>query len=400
MSSKKIIFLEEFRQWMIERGAKARKGSVPSVPMSPRTAFTTITFVKRFLKDIDIILSDESMNPNKKIRDISVSDFEEWTKSVYKPDVHSKAYMAGLNKALRKLSEYLHFEKKFRGKPLFSEAKLLKIRDRLYIPQPSKEELEIIEHKKADEFIGWMESKDPLYHMMAYMMRWLGMRYSEAANAPTDIWGVNRLGQYTLRIDRKGRVAYIWGKGRGGLSKRRWLPVRSEIIKKLDKFLKWRTEMGFESPRLFCYHKSSRGTPVSQSSGSYNRTLKDLGIKWGKFTEAEIAMLKSHSIGRHTFGTYYAPVLPAKTGMDYMGIEKFEVYQRYINFSKGEKVDQFEKAHRERSLGEAQEEGAQSSGQSEGNQELMELLRELKSDLKDLRDQNKQLRQELKEKDR
>jgi hypothetical protein len=51
-------------------------------------------------------------------------------------------------------------------------------------------------------------------------------------------------------------------------------------------------------------------------------------------------------MGRHVFGTVYAPQLPAKTLMEYMGITKFSVVQRYINFSKAEKVEQFEKATR------------------------------------------------------
>lgn len=56
--------------------------------------------------------------------------------------------------------------------------------------------------------------------------------------------------------------------------------------------------------------------------------------------------MTTHKMGRHVFGTVYAPQLPAKTLMEYMGITKFSVVQRYINFSKSEKVDQFEKATR------------------------------------------------------
>ena len=56
--------------------------------------------------------------------------------------------------------------------------------------------------------------------------------------------------------------------------------------------------------------------------------------------------MTTHKMGRHVFGTVYAPQLPAKTLMEYMGITKFSVVQRYINFSKTEKVDQFERATR------------------------------------------------------
>ena len=60
----------------------------------------------------------------------------------------------------------------------------------------------------------------------------------------------------------------------------------------------------------------------------------------------EIRKMTTHKMGRHVFGTVYAPQLPAKTLMEYMGITKFSVVQRYINLSKAEKVDQFEKATR------------------------------------------------------
>jgi len=56
--------------------------------------------------------------------------------------------------------------------------------------------------------------------------------------------------------------------------------------------------------------------------------------------------MTTHKMGRHVFGTVYAPQLPAKTLMEYMGITKFSVVQRYINFSKTEKVEQFERATR------------------------------------------------------
>src|SRR5437867_9713753 len=56
--------------------------------------------------------------------------------------------------------------------------------------------------------------------------------------------------------------------------------------------------------------------------------------------------MTTHKMGRHVFGTVYAPQLPAKTLMEYMGITKFSVVQRYINFSKTETVEQFERATR------------------------------------------------------
>jgi hypothetical protein len=49
-------------------------------------------------------------------------------------------------------------------------------------------------------------------------------------------------------------------------------------------------------------------------------------------------------MGRHVFGTVYAAHLPASTLMEYMGIVRFYVAWGYINFSVGQKVEQFGRA--------------------------------------------------------
>src|SRR2546427_10193209 len=70
----------------------------------------------------------------------------------------------------------------------------------------------------------------------------------------------------------------------------------------------------------------------------------------------------------------YAPQLPAKTLMEYMGITKFSVVQRYINFSKTEKVEQFERATRSIVGVEKTRKGSPSVGEPEA---LLDQLRPL-----------------------
>lgn len=144
-----------------------------------------------------------------------------------------------------------------------------------------------------------------------------------------------------------------WGKEKGGLSKQRSLPLRAEVAQKLKEYLQWRQDHGIVSEDLFV---TTWGLSWSESSWGFNKTIRKLGLprfnSWAgsegrselQFSPEEIRKMTTHQMGRHVFGTVYAPQLPAKTLMEYMGITKFSVVQRYINFSKTEEVDQFERA--------------------------------------------------------
>jgi hypothetical protein len=180
-------------------------------------------------------------------------------------------------------------------------------------------------------------------------MQWLGMRYLEVVSAKASLDGP------TLKVDWTKSWVTIWGKGKGGLSKQRSLPLRSEVAQKLKDFLQWRQDHGIVSEDLFV---TTWGLPWSESSWGFNKTIRTLCLprynRWVSFnghhevvfSPEEIRSMTTHKMGRHVFGTVYAPQLPAKTLMEYMGITKFSVVQRYINFSKAEKVDQFERATR------------------------------------------------------
>src|SRR2546428_9232423 len=88
----------------------------------------------------------------------------------------------------------------------------------------------------------------------------------------------------------------------------------------------------------------------------------------------EVRRSTTNKRGRPVFGTMYAPQLPAKTLMEYMGITKFSVVQRYINFSKTEKVEQFERATRSIVGVEKTRKGSPSVGEPEA---LLDQLRPL-----------------------
>jgi len=182
---------------------------------------------------------------------------------------------------------------------------------------------------------------------MLYLMQWLGMRYLEVVSAKGTLDGP------TLKVDWAKSWVTIWGKGKGGLSKMRSLPLRAEFAKKLKDYLQWRQDHGITSESLFV---TTWNLAWSESSWGFNKTIRTLCLPrfnmWEQiqnrfdlmFSQEEIRKMTTHKMGRHVFGTVYAPQLPAKTLMEYLGITKYSVVQRYINFSKTEKIDQFERA--------------------------------------------------------
>jgi len=184
---------------------------------------------------------------------------------------------------------------------------------------------------------------------MLYLMQWLGMRYLEVVSAKASLNGP------TLKVDWAKSWVTIWGKGKGGLSKQRSLPLRTEAAHRLKDYLQWRQDHGITSEDLFV---TTWQRSWSDSSWGFNKTIRTLSLprfnRWAVsenrpefvFSGEEIRKMTTHKMGRHVFGTVYAPQLTAKTLMEYMGITKFSVVQRYINFSKAEKVEQFEMATR------------------------------------------------------
>jgi integrase len=287
------------------------------------------------------------VNPDKDVRFLSVNEIVSWFETHFRRGDRTPREKARWNDyagAIRKFAEFMHY-----GKGVWSEEKLEKIRRRILLFDVAYPELEIVEPAKAHAFQRWLEAQ-PGYHVhgtMLYLMQWLGMRYLEVVNAKAS------LDSPTLKVDWAKSWITIWGKGKGGLSKQRSLPLRAEVAQKLKDYLQWRQDNGINSEELFV---TTWGLSWSESSWGYNKTIRTLSLprynKWVSsdghpevvFAWDEIQKMTTHKMGRHVFGTVYAPQLPAKTLMEYMGITKFSVVQRYINFSKTEKVDQFERA--------------------------------------------------------
>ncbi len=353
--------VDDFAQWMARSGNKRKVGGerVPAEPLSPRTSSRHLKKTRTVLRDLGYLIYIKNpiprrpnqwlVNPAKDVRFLSVDEVASWF------DVHfsagdrmprEKARWNDYAGAVRKFAEFMHYEK-----GVWTEEKLQKIRRRILLFDIDYPELEIVEPAKAHAFQRWLEAQAGYYihGTMLYLMQWLGMRYLEVVRAKSSLDGP------TLKVDWAKSWVTIWGKGKGGLSKQRSLPLLAEVAQKLQDFVQWRQDHGIVSEDLFV---TTWGRSWSESSWGFNKTVRTLSLprfnKWALsqdrpelvFSDSEIRKMTTHKMGRHVFGTVYAPQLPAKTLMEYMGITKFSVVQRYINFSKADKIEQFERATR------------------------------------------------------
>jgi len=351
--------LEEYLLWMSKSRNKRKVGGerLPAEPLSPRTSLRHLKKTRTVLRGLGYLIYTKNpiprrpnqwlVNPEKDVRFLSLDEIEGWFVSHFPPGDRMPRETARWNDyagAIRKFAEFMHY-----GKGVWSAEKLGKIRSRVLLFDVSYPELEIVEPAKAHAFQRWLEAQRGYYihGTMLYLMQWLGMRYLEvvSAKASHDV--------PTLKVDWAKSWVTIWGKGKGGLSKQRSLPLRAEVAQKLKDFIQWRQDHGIVSEDLFV---TTWGRSWSESSWGFNKTIRTPSLprfnKWALsqnrpeliYSQDEIRKMTTHKMGRHVFGTVYAPLLPAKTLMEYMGITKFSVVQRYINFSKAEKVDQFERA--------------------------------------------------------
>ncbi len=351
--------IEDFHLWMQRSGNKRKVGGerLPAEPLSPRTSSRHLKKTRTILRDLGYLLYTKNpiprrpnqwlVNPDKDLRFVSLEEIDGWFEAHFSVGDRTPRDRARWNDyagAIRKFAEFMHYEK-----GVWSEEKLEKIRRRILLFEVAYPELEIVEPVKAHAFQCWLEAQLSYYvhGTMLYLMQWLGMRYLEVVSAKTSLDGP------TLKVDWAKSWVTIWGKGKGGLSKQRSLPLRAELAQKLKDYLQWRQDHGIDSRDLFV---TTWGLPWSESSWGFNKTIRTLSLprynRWISseghgdlaFSPEEIHKMTTHKTGRHVFGTVYAPQLPAKTLMEYMGITKFSVVQRYINFSKAEKVAQFEQA--------------------------------------------------------
>src|SRR3989442_11804948 len=261
--------LEEYLQWISKFGNKRKVGGerLPAEPLSPRTSLRHLKKTRTVLRDLGYLIYIKNpiprrpnqwlVNPNKDVRFLSVEEIESWFEAHFRAGDRTPREKARWNDyagAIRKFAEFMHY-----GKGVWSEEKLEKIRRRVLVFDVAHPELAIAEPAKAHAFQRWLEAQ-PEYYIhgtMLYLMQWLGMRYLEvvSAKASHDV--------PTLKVDWAKSWVTIWGKGKGGLSKQRSLPLRAEVAQKLKDFIQLRRDHGILAGDFFV---TSWGRSWSESS--------------------------------------------------------------------------------------------------------------------------------------
>src|SRR3989441_4707553 len=312
--------LDDFTVWMSRSGNKRKVGGdrLPAEPLSPRTSVRHLEKTRTILRDLGYLTYVKNpiprrpnqwlVNAEKDVRFLSAEEIEKWFSAHFPPGDRTPQEKARWNDyagAIRKFAEFMHYEK-----GVWSEEKLEKIRRRVPLFDIDYPELEIVDSAKAHAFQIWLEAQ-PRYYVhgiMLYLMQWLGMRYLEVAIAKASI------DEPTLKVDWAKNWITIWGKGKGGLSKQRSLPLRAEVAQKLKDFVQWRQDHGIVSADLFV---TTWGRSWSESSWGFNKTIRTLSLprvnKWALsqnkaellYSKDESRKVTTHKIGGHGVSAGY-----------------------------------------------------------------------------------------------
>ena len=317
----------------------------PASPMSPSTVEGTVSKLRRFLKDIGYLVETDkgswAIAEGVDWTKLSIKDIERWKAERFpdpEPPQSVKYTHNNDMKMLRKLGEFLYWEYRPRGSPAWSRGKLYKLQQITVLLPTTTESIEINSPSRSHAFAQWLiNHPDPLhqnYGRMVWTGQMLGLRYGEMVNLPM---GLDEKG--SLYISSQTGWIFIWGKGRHG-KKERKLPLSKAMKGWLKDLVAWRGQQnivaltGEEHGRMFF---NQYGKPLNPKAQTMNHMLRKYAREYnetvGEKLQLDVKLVKTHALMRHVFGTYYGERLKAKKLMDYMGIEKFETVERYINYS-------------------------------------------------------------------
>lgn len=367
-------------EWMLQYGNKTRRGGElrPGLPMSARNAKNLLVVLCRALKDMGFLQRGTTgrLVPVRAPSQVSLPGIEAYMRERFpggdmnrwSPSSH-RNYTA----AFRKMAEFLHY-----GRKEWSKAKMDALRQTLPFIQSDYEDLDINPPEVAMAFCEWLwRRKNPQARMdsiILFLGQHLAMRYAEVVDAPTALHDADR---YTLRVDFRTKRTGVRGKGRGGKGKKQKGPPLAEYVeRRLKEYTTWRTRflesvevpaaslpylVLTKSPQLSMGREREAWTRMGPRSGrlntrlkayaaQYNRELASLSHPTERLMDERLA--KSHALGRHVYGTFWASRIHPKTLIRYMRIsdrkgEGWAVVRKYINFDRSEEANHYSQLAKE-----------------------------------------------------
>lgn len=358
-------WLGEMYKWMLQYGNKTRRrGDLrPALPMSQRNAKNIMVVLVRAMRDMGYLHPGITgrLVPSRSPTKISVPGIEAYMRerfpggdmTVWSPSSH-RNYTA----AFRKMAEFLCY-----GRKDWSRAKMEVLRERLPFIQSDYQDLEINPPHAAMAFCEWLWNQDDPQAKVDSMVLFLGqhvaMRYSEVVDAPA---ALNDADRFTLKVDFRTKRIWVRGKGRGGKGRKlEGPPLARYVEQRLRAYSEWRREflrsseiqyqdlpylVFTKSPQLTMKEGTDVWTQMSAKSGRFNVRLKRYAVRYndslrstGSDRYIDPVLAKSHSMGRHVYGTFWAKRIHPKMLIRYMRIsdrkgEGWAVVRKYINFDR------------------------------------------------------------------
>lgn len=332
-------FVDRYEKWLLTKGILNKRTGVPATPMSRASCKSKLAQIKYILSEMGYLkyvkksskkegykclVASDYYPDIKKIKTLSIPEIEQYFETNY-PDLTSREQKTKkLNQvfAVWKFGEFLTYELSY-----WTPAKLEKLKKRVYPPSVKSHEVDTIHPEKVDKFLIWLKEVDFKTYAMLYISRWIGgMRHGAVIRIKKNFTGTGGENG-TFKFNFKDDFATIYGKGQGGWNKPRKVTVTNEVKKRLKEILKWRKNLKNNgSEWLFV---NINGERHSDSVTYINQHLKDLGKKSKIFEKEEIELLRFHSVGRHTFGTYYYGKIPDKFLKEEMGHEDIKTTLGY-----------------------------------------------------------------------
>lgn len=298
---------DDFERWMFRRGNIVR--GVPRGKMHKSTVRLYLTLTKKAMRVMGVLGPENQVV----VRSARI-------KPHHLIDYFQKQYPDGYDgveslwqhdaRALRKFAEWLYFEVERDGRPIWSAEDLELVKREVYgvpthhkRPTLTKELLNRFEH----EFLPWLRKNEPVLWGPTAWMFHTGLRINEVAGMNVGLKDGSVVRLPTGEIE-------VHGKSDSGKERYDTLEPIPQAEQVLEEWAAVRKELCQRDER-FCNEilfPNQQGTRLPLQGG-YNKTLRRVGKRSGLFegdcdeigshATGEIALLRSHTIGRAAFVT-------------------------------------------------------------------------------------------------